>query len=153
MIDEKRAGRYHRIHAQLTDLIEDQSPNLLAGMATICAVLHPKMPHHLWTGFYSVADEQLHVGPYQGAVACQTLKGGVCLRCAETGRPIVVPDVEQFPGHIACDPRAKSEIVLPLMADERVVAVLEIDADKVAQFDEDDVPPLTSILALLQPYV
>ena len=155
MIDKKRAGRYERIHAQLQALVEGQSPNLLAAMATTCAALHAKMPHHLWTGFYFVAGEdELHVGPYQGAVACQVLTGrGVCLRCVQTGQPVIVPDVEEFPGHIACDARARSEIALPLKADDRVVAVLDIDAAKLAQFDEDDVSPLNGILALLQPYL
>lgn len=155
MIDKRRAGRYRRIEVQLRDLIEGQSPTLLAAMATTCAVLHAKMPHHLWTGFYFVAgEEELHVGPYQGAVACQVLKGrGVCLRCAQTGQPVIVPDVEEFPGHIACDTRARSEIALPLKADDRVVAVLDIDSAKLAQFDEDDVPSLSRILALLQPYL
>jgi len=155
MIDARRLGRYERIHAQLRELIEERSPNLIAAMATVCAVLHHKMSHHSWTGFYFVEDEEtLHVGPYQGGVACQVLEGrGVCLHCVRTGQPIVVPDVEQFPGHIACDPRSKSEIVLPLIHDGHVVAVLDIDSAKLAQFDEDDVEPLRHILGLLQPYL
>ncbi|MBS3784119.1 MAG: GAF domain-containing protein, partial [Anaerolineae bacterium] len=76
MIDRRRAGRYERIYDQLKELIEGKSPNLTAAMATICAVLHHKMPHHFWTGFYLVASEnELHVGPYQGPVACQVLTG------------------------------------------------------------------------------
>lgn len=155
MIDKRRSGRYERIHAQLGELIEGHSPNLIAAMATVCAVLHHRMPHHSWTGFYFVEDEKtLTVGPYQGGVACQVLEGrGVCLYCARTGQPLVVPDVEQFPGHIACDPRSKSEIVLPLVRQGRVMAVLDIDSEKLAQFDEDDVAPLQRILALLAPYL
>lgn len=157
MIDERRAGRYERIYEQLQELIEDQSPNLTAAMATICAVLHHKLPHHFWTGFYFVAQDQedtLHVGPYQGPVACQVLEGrGVCLHCARTGEPVVVPDVEQFPGHIACDPRSRSEIALPVLKGERVVAVLDIDSDKLNQFDQDDVAPLMKILRLLEPFL
>ncbi len=160
MIDPRRPGRYERIREQLKDLIEDKSPNLLAAMATLCAVLHAKMSHHSWTGFYFIAGEdeedenELHVGPYQGPVACQVLQGrGICLHCAQTRQPVVVPDVEQFPGHIACDPRSKSEIVLPVLKGEQVIAVLDIDSDKLAQFDEDDVAPLTKILSLLQPYL
>ena len=155
MIDKRRPGRYERIHDQLRELIEGHSPNLIAAMATVCAVLHHKMPHHSWTGFYFVEDDEtLTVGPYQGGVACQVLEGrGVCLHCARTGQPVLVPDVEQFPGHIACDPRSKSEIVLPLVRDGRVVAVLDIDSDTLAQFDEDDVAPLARILSLLQPYL
>ena len=155
MIDKRRAGRYERIYEQLRELIEGKSPSLIAAMVTICAVLHHKMSHHFWTGFYFVAGEnELHVGPYQGAVACQVLKGrGVCLHCARTHRPVVVPDVEQFPGHIACDARSRSEIVLPVMNGDQVVAVLDVDSDRLAQFDEDDVAPLTEILSLLQPYL
>jgi GAF domain-containing protein len=120
-------------------------------MATVCALLHHKMPHHLWTGFYFVAGaDELHVGPYQGPLACQVLRGrGVCLHCANTGRAVVVPDVEQFPGHIACDSRSKSEIVVPVLKGDRVVAVLDIDSAQLAQFDDDDVAPLSRIVGLL----
>lgn len=154
MIDAKRLNRYERITGQLRGLIEGKSPNLLAAMATICAVLHAKMPHHFWTGFYFVAGEgTLHVGPYQGPVSCQVLRGqGVCLHCVRTKEPVVVADVEQFPGHIACDPRSKSEIVIPLTKDDEVIAVLDIDSDKCDQFSESDIAPLFKILELLQPY-
>jgi GAF domain-containing protein len=161
VIDERRPGRYERIYDQLKALIGatpnlvGKSPNLVAAMATMCAVLHHKMPHHFWTGFYFVATEdRLHVGPYQGPVACQVLEGrGVCLHCARTGQPVVVPDVEQFPGHIACDARSRSEIALPLLKGNQVVAVLDIDATELEQFDEDDVAPLERILSLLHPYL
>ncbi|MFQ6100874.1 MAG: GAF domain-containing protein [Anaerolineae bacterium] len=155
MIDPRRPGRYERIYEQLKGLIENKSPNLVAAMATLCAVLHAKMSHHFWTGFYFVAGEnELHVGPYQGAVACQVLRDrGVCLHCVRTRQPVVVPDVEQFPGHISCDARSKSEIVLPVMKGDKVIAVLDVDSDKLAQFDEDDVAPLAKILSLLQPYL
>jgi L-methionine (R)-S-oxide reductase len=157
LIDKRRAGRYERIYAQLENLIEGKSPDLIAAMATICAVLHHKMSHHFWTGFYfASADkgDELHVGPYQGTVACQVLDDrGVCLHCAKTKKPVVVPDVEQFPGHIACDARSKSEIALPVMKGNQVIAVLDVDSDKLAQFDEDDVAPLTKILSLLEPYL
>ena len=155
MIDPRRAGRYERVYAQLRELIEDRSPSSTAAMATICALLHHKMPHHFWTGFYWVAGpDTLHVGPYQGPLACQVLRGrGVCLHCATTGQAVVVPDVEQFPGHIACDSRSKSEIAVPVLKGGRVMAVLDIDSAQLGQFDEDDVAPLTRIVALLQPYL
>lgn len=155
MIDSRRPGAYERLYAQLEPLIREKSPNLTAGMATVAALLHGKMRHHFWTGFYFVAGpEELHVGPYQGSVACQVLKGrGVCLHAVKTRAPVVVPDVEAFPGHIACDSRSKSEIVVPLWKDGRVVAVLDIDSDKPAQWDSDDVEPLTRIVALLEPLV
>ncbi len=152
MIDPRRAGRYERIYEQLRELTA-RSPNLVAAMATVCALLQHKMSHHFWSGFYLVVDEdELHVGPYQGPVACQVLRGGgVCLHCARTAQPVVVPDVEQFPGHIACDSRSRSEIALPLLKGQRVVAVLDIDSERLSQFDEDDVAPLQRILSLLTP--
>ncbi len=155
MVDPRRPGRYDRIHAQLEDLVEGKSPNLAAAMATMCAVLHAKMPHHSWTGFYLAAGEdELTVGPYQGPVACQVLRGGgVCLHCARTRQPVIVADVEQFPGHISCDPRSRSEIAVPVIGEDRVVAVLDIDSADYAQFDDDDVAPLVKILNLLRPYV
>ena len=151
MIDPRRPGRYQRIYDQLRGLIGPGSPNRTAAMATLCAVLHHKMGHHFWTGFYIVAGaDELHVGPYQGPVACQVLTGGgVCLEAVRTGRPVIVPDVEQFPGHIACDPRSRSEIALPVMRGKTVITVLDIDSAQPAQFDEDDVVPLQRILELL----
>ncbi|MEN6478930.1 MAG: GAF domain-containing protein [Anaerolineales bacterium] len=156
MIDPRRPERYARIEAQLRELIVGRSPTLIAAMATICAVLHHKMPHHSWTGFYLLAadGDELYVGPYQGLVACQVLSGGgVCLHSVTTGQPVVVPDVRAFPGHIACDERSQSEIVLPLHKGGRVVGVLDIDSTKLAQFDEDDIAPLGRILSLLDPYL
>ncbi len=153
MIDPRRPGAYDRIREQLEPLIREKSPSLVAGMATVAALLHAKLKHHFWTGFYFVAGpEELHVGPYQGSVACQVLRGrGVCLHSVKTAAPVVVPDVAAFPGHIACDSRSKSEIVIPLFKDDRVVAVLDIDSDKPAQWDSDDVEPLSRIVALLGP--
>jgi GAF domain-containing protein len=152
MIDPKREGAYARLYEQLSDLITGKSPSLVAAMATVCALLHHKMAHHFWTGFYFVAgDDELHVGPYQGAVACQVLKGcGVCLHAARIRASVVVPDVEAFPGHIACDSRSKSEVVVPLIVGGKVVAVLDVDSDKSAQFDEDDARALERIVALLE---
>lgn len=153
MIDSRRPAAYGRIYEQLESLIREKSPNLTAGMATVAALLHGKLRHHFWTGFYFVAGpDELHVGPYQGSVACQVLKGrGVCLLAVKTGAAVVVPDVEAFPGHIACDSRSKSEIVIPLKKNGRVVAVLDIDSDKPARWDSDDVKPLTRIVSLLEP--
>jgi len=154
-MDAQRAARYERIFDQLSVLIDGRSPTLIAAMGTICAVLQAKMPHHSWTGFYLVAgDGELHVGPYQGPVACQVLKGaGVCLHAAQTRGPVVVPEVEAFAGHVACDPRSKSEIVLPILREGEVVAVLDVDSDRAAQFTEDDIAPLERILSLLEPFL
>ena len=153
-MDERRATRYERIYEQLRGLIEGRSPDLTAAMATICAVLHAKMPRYFWTGFYFVAGDRLRVGPYQGPVACQVLEGrGVCLEGVRTKGPVIVPDVEAFPGHITCDARSRSEIVLPILKDGEVIAVLDVDSDKPDQFSETDVEPLQKILSLLRPYL
>lgn len=150
---EGRAARYARITAQLDALITGKSPNLMAAMATICAVLHAKLPHHSWTGFYFPVGQELHVGPYQGPVACQVLReAGVCITAWRTAQPVVVPDVRLFPGHVACDPRSRSEVVLPILNDGHVVAVFDADSHQLAQFSEADVAPLARILALLRPY-
>ncbi|MFC2095858.1 GAF domain-containing protein, partial [Candidatus Bipolaricaulota bacterium] len=153
--DERRAARYERLYDQLRGLIEGKSPSLQAAMATICAVLHAKMQHHFWTGFYFVAgDDELHVGPYQGPVACQILKGqGVCLRVVRTAEPVIVPDVEAFPGHITCDSRSKSEIVIPILRGDVVVGVLDVDSSELGQFSSADVDPLGKILELLDPFL
>ncbi|MFO8033927.1 MAG: GAF domain-containing protein, partial [Candidatus Bipolaricaulota bacterium] len=98
-MEPRRESRYQRIYDQLQELITGNSPGLIAAMATVCAVLHHKMPHHSWTGFYLVAGpDELHVGPYQGPVACQVLRGGgLCMHSVNTRRPVVVPDVDAFP--------------------------------------------------------
>ena len=149
-----RGGRYERIYEQLREVIGGDSPSLCAAMSTVCAVLHAKMPHHLWTGFYLVAGDELHVGPYQGPLACQVLRGGgVCLRAVATRAAVVVPDVRSFPGHVACDARARSEIAIPVLKGDRAVAVLDVDSREPRQFTATDVAPLERILALLAPYL
>ena len=154
-MDERRAARYGRIEEQLRGMVVGASPGVVAAMATIAAVLHAKMPHHLCTGFCFVAGaDELHVGPYQGPVACQVLRGrGVCLHAVRTRGAVVVPDLESFPGHIPCDPRAKSEIVVPVLCGGRVIAVLDIDSERPAAFDEEDVAPLEQVLSLLRPHL
>lgn len=153
-MDERRGARYNRIYMQLSELIRGASPSRTAAMATICAVLHAKMPHHSWTGFYTVSGVgELHVGPYQGPVACQILRnGGVCLHAVRTRASVVVSNVDDFPGHIACDPRSRSEIVVPVWSDDRVVAVLDIDSMETGQFGAADIEPLQRIVSLLDPF-
>ena len=156
-MDQRRQARYDRIYRQLRTLIEGRSPNCIAAMATICAVLHAKMPHHSWTGFYLViGEDELHVGPYQGAVACQVLKGrGVCVHAVKSNAPVVVPDVDAFPGHIACDARSRSELVVPLRrrGTDSIFAVLDIDSSQPGVFGEADIAPLERIVALLDPFI
>ncbi|PJB76751.1 MAG: histidine kinase [Acidobacteria bacterium CG_4_9_14_3_um_filter_49_7] len=121
-------------------------------MATLVAVLHPKMPHFFWTGFYRLVNTDLIAGPYQGPVACQMLdrSKGVCRACVDRCESIIVPDVEAFPGHIPCDSRSKSEIVIPVHDNNgNLVAVLDVDSDQLNAFDETDRAGLEKIIALL----
>lgn len=144
-------GRYRRLHEQLADLyLKTADP--VARMATACAVLHHKQPHFFWTGFYRLLDGKLVVGPYQGPLACSVLPGpdGVCWAAATRGQTVLVPDVHAFPGHVACDARSRSEIVVPVRdAGGAVVAVLDVDSDRPDAFGPADREGLEAIVALL----
>ncbi len=147
----KKEKRYGRLYEQIRGLLEDKDFSI-AGMATIVAVLHHKMDYFFWTGFYLLEDGELIVGPYQGPVACILLEKdkGVCWAGVNKGETIVVSDVHQFPGHIACDSRSNSEIVVPLKAaDGSVYGVLDVDSSELASFDEIDAKWLEKILNLL----
>jgi len=123
-----------------------------ARMATATAVLHSKLKHFFWTGFYLLEDGQLIVGPYQGFPACVVLEShqGVCWAGIDRGVPIVVPDVRQFEGHIECDGRANSEIVVPLRdAAGAVVGVLDVDSADFDAFDAVDEEKLQEVLAMI----
>jgi GAF domain-containing protein len=140
MDKNKKEGRYLRIYKQLEELCSKPGTPI-SRMATIAAVLHHKMDHFFWTGFYLLEDDRLIAGPYQGPVACQELeKGkGVCWAAIMRDSAIIVPDVTQFPGHIACDARSKSEIAVPVKDNNGItIAVLDIDSAKAGQFDEVD---------------
>jgi L-methionine (R)-S-oxide reductase len=147
---EALAERYVRIEAQLGELYA-KTADPIARMATAAALLHHKMPHFFWTGFYLKRDGDLIVGPYQGPLACAVLRprgAGVCWACAERGSPILVPDVHAFEGHIACDSRASSEVVVPVRdRDGSLVAVLDVDAEKKGAFGDADVDGLVRIAA------
>jgi L-methionine (R)-S-oxide reductase len=148
----KKDGRYNRVYQQLVGLI-DKSNDPYARMATISSVLHHKMDHFFWTGFYLLtSDGRLVVRNYQGPIACMELKKntGVCWASVQQEKTIVVPDVHQFPGHIACDSRSNSEIVVPLRNNEgSVVGVLDIDSTLLANFDEIDARWLEKIVELI----
>jgi L-methionine (R)-S-oxide reductase len=114
----------------------------IAAMATMSALIHHAFAH-LWTGFYRVVEDGvlLRVGPYQGTLGCLEIRigQGVCGTAAAERRTVLVSDVQSFPGHITCDPRARSEIVVPVVnAFGALVAVLDIDSDRVGEFDDDD---------------
>jgi L-methionine (R)-S-oxide reductase len=147
----KKSARYERIYHQLQDLLM-KSNDTIARMSTTAAVLHHKMEGFFWTGFYLFEAGELIVGPYQGPVACLKLEKntGVCWAGINEGKTIVVPDVEKFPGHIACDPRSRSEIVIPVKNHQRkVLGVLDVDSNKLGQFDETDVAWLEKITAMI----
>jgi GAF domain-containing protein len=147
----KKQARYTRIHDQLEELLA-KCPDEQARMASVVALLHHKMDHFFWTGFYGLKDGRLIVQLYQGPVACMELKKdtGVCWAAVNSGRTVLVPDVEQFPGHIACDSRSRSEICVPFRdRSGAVAAVLDIDSDRLGTFDEVDAAALQAILGLI----
>ncbi|NWF99784.1 MAG: GAF domain-containing protein [Thermoanaerobaculaceae bacterium] len=148
---ERKLQRYRRIGEQLASLLS-KTKDPVARMATAAALLHAKMPGFSWTGFYLLRDGELTVGPYQGPLACLVLEPhrGVCWAAVDRGETVVVEDVHAFPGHIACDPRSRSEIVVPLRRpDGRVVGVLDIDSYHPAHFDAADREGLEAIVAQL----
>jgi GAF domain-containing protein len=123
----------------------------IALMATINSVLANRFGHFFWTGFYRVCGDRLVVGPYIGTVGCLQIEfgRGVCGTAAARRETIIVPDVNQFPGHIACDPNSKSEIVVPVFDREgELIAVLDIDSDQLDSFDEEDRAGLERIVRL-----
>jgi len=123
----------------------------IALMSTINSVLANRFPHFFWTGFYRVCGDRLVVGPYIGTVGCLQIEfgRGVCGTAAQQCETIVVPDVNQFPGHIACDPNARSEIVVPVFGpDDSLIAVLDVDSDQLNAFDEEDARGLERIVGL-----
>lgn len=145
------AQRYQRIHAQLQELFQ-KTENKIGRMATAAALLHHKMPHFFWTGFYIMSMGDLAVGPYQGALACLVLekKKGVCWVGVMKKKTIVVPDVHKFPGHIACDASSNSEIVVPLFTpDKKVWAVFDVDSREFNAFSDIDKEWLEKIVALI----
>jgi GAF domain-containing protein len=144
------AKRYAGIHAQLEQLFL-KTRNKTSRLASIAALLHHKMPHFFWTGFYFLSDGELVVGPYQGSLACPVLEKnkGVCWTSILRRQVVIVPDVHQFPGHIACDSRSNSEIVIPLFDEKgKVWAVLDIDSRAFDAFTETDREWLEKIVAL-----
>ena len=134
-----KEAQYHLLERQLAALLEGET-DAIAKMANVAAVLHAEFGFW-WTGFYRVAGEELILGPFQGPVACMHIPygKGVCGTAWARNASVVVPDVEAFPGHIACSAASRSEIVVPVHgADGSVTAVLDIDSAELATFDETD---------------
>ena len=141
--------RYELLLPQLEALVVDEY-DLIANLANLMAVLKEAFGF-FWVGVYFVKAEELVLGPFQGTLACTRIAygKGVCGTSWKEGRVILVPDVEQFPGHIACSALSKSEIVLPVFVDDRVAMVLDVDSDKVNDFDEIDAVYLGKVAELL----
>jgi GAF domain-containing protein len=139
----EKAQRYAAVAQEIAAVL-DGEPNLTARMATVAAMLAASFEAFFWTGFYVVdpaKGDELVVGPYQGTLGCLRIAfgRGVCGTAAATGRTQLVEDVHAFPGHIACDSRSQSEIVVPVRdADGRLIAVLDVDSDRPAAFDAVD---------------
>ncbi len=144
-----REAIYQAILPQIKSLVEGE-PDQIANLANVCAVLKEALGF-LWIGFYLVKGEQLVLGPFQGPLACTRidLGKGVCGTAWQTAAIQLVPDVEAFPGHIACSSLSKSEVVVPLLRQGEVVGVLDIDSDKLNDFSEVDAEYLEQICQLL----
>lgn len=147
----KKDQRYQRLYDQIAELLK-KTGNTDARMATIIAVLHHKIEYFFWTGFYCLDKGELIVKTYQGPLACQVLEKdkGVCWAGIHSKSTIVVPDVHLFPGHIACDSRSNSEIVIPLFNDSgEVYGVLDVDSVEKSSFDDIDARWLEKIIKLI----
>jgi L-methionine (R)-S-oxide reductase len=145
-----KATLYRELNAQLQGLFAAET-NGLANAANMCAVFYHGLPKVNWVGFYFRQGDELVLGPFQGQVACVriALGRGVCGTAAQRRQTLVVPDVHAFPGHIACDPASRSEIVVPLVKDDRVLGVLDLDSPEVARFDLEDRDGLEAACGLL----
>lgn len=151
ILPAEKAERYSALAEEIAAVLEGE-PNLTARMATVASMLAASFDHFFWTGFYVVdpdKPQELVVGPYQGTLGCLRIAfgRGVCGTAAQTGEVQVVADVHAFPGHIACDARSASEIVVPVFASEgRLIAVLDVDSDQKSAFDEVDASWLQAIV-------
>ncbi len=145
----EKKEKYEQMLPQLKALTEGVNNNTGA-LANAAALIHETMGF-FWTGFYLVKDNILHLGPFQGPVACYTIPygKGVCGTAWKEGKTLVVKDVEEFPGHIACSSLSRSEIVVPLLRDGAVTAVLDIDSKDLATFDATDAFWLEKVAAIV----
>ena len=141
--------KYRELLPQLHALVSTET-NLIANLANVAAALKQTFGF-FWVGFYRVIDNQLVLAPFQGPIACTRIKygKGVCGTAWKEARTIIVPDVDAFPGHIACSSASRSEIVVPVIWADKVIAVLDIDSDQPDSFDETDQIFLEKIVELL----
>ncbi|WP_374948228.1 GAF domain-containing protein [Mucilaginibacter sp.] len=145
-----KADQYQSLIPQIEGLLNGEN-DLVANMANVCAALKEQFKW-FWVGFYLVKSNELVLGPFQGPVACTRIaKGrGVCGAAWERAETLIVPDVEEFPGHIACSSLSRSEIVIPVLNDGEVIGVLDVDSSELNEFDETDAKYLQHIISLIE---
>ncbi|MEY3058853.1 MAG: hypothetical protein RL000_205 [Bacteroidota bacterium] len=150
ILNGSKEDQYKNLLPQIKGLLEGES-DLVANLGNIAAALKEQF-NFFWVGFYLVKNDELVLGPFQGPVACTRIKKGrgVCGTSWEMAKTIIVPDVEKFPGHIACSSLSKSEIVLPLFKEGEVVGVLDVDSSSLDSFDETDKIYLERIIELIK---
>jgi L-methionine (R)-S-oxide reductase len=146
----EKAERYKTLVPQL-EALSSGEPDLIANLANISAALRQTM-NFFWVGFYIVKNNELVLGPFQGPIACTRIAfgKGVCGACWKERKTIIVPDVEEFPGHIACSSDSKSEIVLPAFKNGEVALVLDVDSNRLNDFDETDQLYLSQVMQLIE---
>jgi L-methionine (R)-S-oxide reductase len=145
-----KAESYRELNAQLAGIFSGERDGL-ANAANMAALLYQGLPDLNWAGFYFLRGNDLVLGPFQGKVACVRIARGkgVCGAAAEKRKTIIVPDVETFPGHIACDAVSRSEIVVPLIQEGRLLGVLDLDSPSLGRFDHEDAAGLEASVELL----
>ena len=150
IIKGSKKEQYEALIPQIKGLINGE-PDLIANLANIAAALKEQFGW-FWVGFYLVKNDQLVLGPFQGPVACTRIAmgRGVCGTSWATAKTLIVPDVEKFPGHIACSSLSKSEIVIPLFHNNEVVGVLDVDSSELDSFDTTDQQYLEQIVSMIQ---
>lgn len=148
-----KAARYNTLLPQVESLVRGE-PDVVANLANIAAALKQTM-NFFWVGFYLVKEDQLVLGPFQGPIACTRINygKGVCGTSWSEKKTILVPDVDQFPGHIACSSASRSEIVLPAFKNNEVALVLDVDSDQLNDFDETDQHNLEKVMRIIEQFI
>ncbi|HEY8915660.1 MAG TPA: GAF domain-containing protein [Chitinophaga sp.] len=149
IVSGDKTAQYHSLLPQIKGLL-DGEPDLVANLANIAAALKEQFGW-FWVGFYLVKQNELVLGPFQGPVACTRIQHGrgVCGSSWAQAKTLIVPDVEKFPGHIACSSLSRSEIVIPIIRNSEVVGVLDVDSEHLDHFDATDAKYLEEIIALI----
>jgi GAF domain-containing protein len=152
-VSTEKKDRYEVLVPQIASLVEGEK-DVVANLSNITAALRQTMGF-FWVGFYLVKENQLVLGPFQGPIACTRIGfgKGVCGTSWKERRTILVPDVEEFPGHIACSSESKSEVVLPAFKNEEVALILDVDSDKLNDFDETDVLYLEKVMRIIEEFI